>query len=85
MAENALIACRSVTYAQRAVRLLEKNGIRASMRRLPADLPLDTGCGHAIRVQREEREQAMNVMRQAGFPAKSFFCENGDGGVDVCP
>jgi type III secretory pathway lipoprotein EscJ len=81
---NALIACRSVTYAQRAVRLLEKNNIRASMRRLPADLP-DTGCGHAIRVEREMLEQAMKVMHQAGLPAKTVFCEKEDGGVVVCP
>jgi hypothetical protein len=83
--ENVLIACRSVTYAQRVVRLLENNNIRASMRRLPADLPSDSGCGHAVRVHLEAREQAMKIMRDAGFPAKVYFCESEDGGATVCP
>jgi type III secretory pathway lipoprotein EscJ len=81
---NALIACRSVTYAQRAVRLLEQAGMRASMRRLPADLP-ETGCGHAVRVRREQAAEAMQVMNKAGFPAKIFFCEDESGGVATCP
>jgi type III secretory pathway lipoprotein EscJ len=83
--ENALIACRSVTTAQKAVRLLEKHNIRASMRRLPADLPAESGCGHAIRVRRNMLEQAMKIMVSAGFPSKYFFCEEEDGGVVVCP
>jgi type III secretory pathway lipoprotein EscJ len=79
-----LIACRSVTYAQRAVRLLEKAGMRASMRRLPADLP-ETGCGHAVRVEREKLTQAMQMMNEAGFPTRVYFCEDENGGVIKCP
>jgi hypothetical protein len=30
-------------------------------------------------------EQSMKVMHQAGFPAKTFFCEDEEGGVVVCP
>lgn len=91
MMSNALIACRSVTYAQRAVRLLERHGLRASMRRLPAELPASSdpqqhvGCGHAIRVRREELKQAMKLMSEAGFPSKFFFCEDENGGVFQCP
>lgn len=81
---NALIACRSVTYAQRAVRLLEKSGLRASMRKLPADLP-ETGCGHAVRVERERLTQAMQLMNEAGFPTRVYFCEGDDGSVVTCP
>ena len=84
MMPNALIPCRSVTYAQRAVRLLEQSGLRASMRRLPADLP-ETGCGHAVRVPLERAPQAVQWMNEAGFPTKTFFCEDENGGVMVCP
>jgi len=80
----ALIACRSVTSTQRAIRILEKNNISASMRRLPAGLP-DTSCGHAVRVRRDLLEQSIELMRQAGYPVKVFFCENEEGGVAVCP
>ena len=81
---NALIACRSVTYAQRAVRLLEGAGMRASMRRLPADLP-ETGCGHAVRVRREDLPQAVKLMSESGFPRQITFCEDEEGGVIPCP
>jgi type III secretory pathway lipoprotein EscJ len=81
---NALIACRSVTYAQRAVRLLEQNGLRASMRKLPANLP-ETGCGHAVRVQRERLAQAIQLMKDSGFPVKYHFCEEENGEVVICP
>ena len=81
---NALIACRSVTYAQRAVRLLERAGLRASMRRLPADLP-ETGCGHAVRVPRERVAQAMQMMNEAGFPTRTYLCEDENGGITKCP
>jgi hypothetical protein len=81
---NALIACRSVTYAQRAVRLLERAGLRAAMRRLPADLP-ETGCGHAIRVRHEQLDHAVKLMTDSGFPSKTVFCEDENGGVLPCP
>ncbi|MCL2004302.1 MAG: DUF3343 domain-containing protein [Oscillospiraceae bacterium] len=81
---NALIACRSVTYAQRAVRLLERHGLRASMRKLPADLP-ETGCGHAVRVKHEKLAQAIQLMKDDGFPVKTHFCEDENGEVLLCP
>lgn len=82
--ENALIACRSVTSTQRAIRILEKNNISASMLRLPAGLP-DTTCGHAVRVRRDLLEPAIDLMRQAGYAVKVFFCEDEKGGIAVCP
>jgi hypothetical protein len=81
---NALIACRSVTYAQRGVRLLEQSGIRASMRKLPADLA-EAGCGHAVRVRREHLKHAIQLMTDSGFPVKVHYCEEEDGGVLPCP
>ena len=80
----ALIPCRSVTYAQRAVKMLQEAGYRASMRRLPADLP-ETGCGHAVRVERERAEDALSLMNKAGFQSHKIFCENEDGSVVACP
>ncbi len=81
---KGLIACRSITYAQRAARILNNAGIRASMRRLPSNLP-DIGCGHAVRVERERLNEAVSVMNKAGFPARSTFCEDENGDVIRCP
>ena len=81
---KALIACRSVTYAQRAVRVLHKAGLKASMRRLPANLP-EVDCGHAVRVDREHLTKALTLMNEAGFPSRVYFCEAEDGEVATCP
>ncbi len=81
---NALIACRSITYAQRAMRVLNSAGLRASIRRLPANLT-DSGCGHAVRVEQRFLERAVAIMKNAGFAARYTFCERENGDVIPCP
>jgi hypothetical protein len=64
--------------------MLDRNGIRASMRKLPADMP-ETGCGHAVRVKRGYLEKSIQLMKDAGFPVKYHFCEDDAGEVVKCP
>jgi len=79
----ALIGCRSITYAQRAVRLLAEHDIKAGMRRLPTDLP-ETGCGHAVRVEQKQRATALEIMNKAGFSSRAYFCEMENGDITTC-
>lgn len=81
---NALIACRSITYAQRAMRVLNNAGLRASIRRLPVDLT-DSGCGHAVRVEQKHLDRSVALMKSAGFAARYTFCEKSNGDVIPCP
>jgi short-subunit dehydrogenase len=78
-----LIACRSITYAQRAARVLNNAGIRASIRRLPVDLT-DTGCAQAVRVEENQLHRAVTMMRNAGFTIRYTFCEQENGKVTPC-
>ena len=50
--EYDLILARSVTYAQRMQRALNRAGIRSQLFRAPRDLT-DLGCAYVVRIGRE--------------------------------
>jgi len=81
--ETALIVCRSVTYAQRAAHILNKAGLRAAGKRLPAVLP-DTGCGHAVRVERARLSDAKDILADAGYDVGVVLCPQPDGTLGDC-
>lgn len=79
---TALIACRSVTYAQRAIRILNRRGIKASMRRLSVSLP-ETGCGNAVAVDMERLNHAVMALRESGMPVRAVYLEHEDGTLEA--
>ena len=58
-----LIMCRSVTHAQRAARLLERNGISAAVTKAPQRLS-EKGCSYAV-ILRRRLPEALELMRGA--------------------
>ena len=66
------LRCRSVTYAQRAVKFLEKSGIPGTVVKLPQSLS-DEGCGYSIRVSGQWLEQAKKALANAGFEIKNIY------------
>ncbi len=52
-----LIMCRSLTYAQRAARLLERAGISAAIVKAPQDLS-PRGCAYAVSIHRRPADAA---------------------------
>lgn len=73
------LRCRSVTYAQRAVKLLEKSGIPGTVVKLPQRLS-DEGCGYSIRISGQWLDRAKQALADAGFEIKSIYVtdKNGD-------
>lgn len=69
-----LISCRSLTYAQRAARALERNGITATIARLPRELG-GTGCGYCVRVSEQKLSRAQRVLYEANLPFGKIFPE----------
>lgn len=57
-----LIVCRSLTYAQRGVRRLERAGISAYLVRAPR-LIAKAGCAYCVKVSQRWLEQAMDLLR----------------------
>ena len=74
-----LILCRSVTYAQRTARALERSGIRAHMLRAPRNISSE-GCSHCVRVSRGDLADAIDVLRGNGLAPKHVFAALPDGG-----
>jgi hypothetical protein len=61
-----LILCRSLTYAQRAVRTLEAAGITAVVTRAP-QIFLDSGCGYCARISEKHLEEALTALNHVGI------------------
>ena len=65
------ISFRSLTYAQRALRYLERKGITASLSRLPQGLS-KKGCGYALVLRRSFRE-ALRMLDEEKIPWGQSF------------
>ena len=63
--KKELIVVSSVTYAMRGKELLERQGFRAYVTRLPRDME-NVGCGYSIQVK-QGAEQAEQLLRAAGI------------------
>ena len=69
-----LIVCRSLTYAQRGVRLLERAGVSAYLVRAPR-LIAQAGCAYCIKVSQRWLERAVELMRGAGLGLRGIYCQ----------
>jgi hypothetical protein len=74
---GCLIACRSLTYAQRTVRALESAGLTASILRMPAALS-DSGCGYAVKIPERMLADSVTLLRGQGLtPKKAYVSTEG--------
>ena len=75
--EYYLILARSVTYAQRMQRVLERAGIRCRIFRAPRDLS-GLGCAYVVRIAGEDLTAALTVVHREGLgPTQVFLDRNG--------
>lgn len=75
--EHYLILARSVTYAQRMQRQLERAGIRSRILRPPRDLT-DLSCAYALRIALSDLAGALTTLHKAGLsPVQIFLYQYG--------
>ena len=68
---------RSVTYAQRMQRVLERSGLRCQIARAPRDLT-DRGCAYVLRVAVPDLSQALIALhRESLDPVQIFLYQYG--------
>ncbi len=80
-----LIVCRSLTYAQRTVRVLERAGIAGYILRAPKSIAGD-GCSHCVKITEKWLSTALTVLRREGLGPKRVFLQDEDGGYsEVTP
>jgi hypothetical protein len=67
-----LLICRSLTYAQRTAKALERTGITAIVTKVPQIISSD-GCGYCVKVSAKNVSNAMIALKDAEmFPVKIF-------------
>ena len=62
---QVLILCRSLTYAQKAARALERAGITASILRAPKEISKE-GCAYCVKVSDRKLETALTILKTTG-------------------
>ena len=78
-----LIASRSLTYAQRSVRVLAKAGYAAYVMRMPAGMT-GNGCGYAVKVSENDLHKAVGCLRQNGFePKRAYLVDKSERSIEV--
>ena len=72
-----LFMCKSLTYAQRASRLLERAGLYNSIIKSPAELS-SSGCGYSLSIRLASGVKAAELLRKNQLLGKVFL-QNNDG------
>lgn len=78
------LTCRSLTYAQRASRVLTEAGTRNLLVRTPQRMSRE-GCGYAVRVNGEELGSALGALASSGLPPKRVYRQLRAGGYEEVP
>ena len=73
-----LLICRSLTFAQRTLKRIEKAGIAGSIVKAPQAL-LEEGCGYSVRVAETRYRRAMEALKGSELMPKRVFLQYADG------
>lgn len=65
--QHYIIMCRSLTYAQRASRALERAGIFAATAKAPQEVTKE-GCNYGVKVRARDLDRALELIRNVGLP-----------------
>ena len=68
------ITFRSVTFAQRAEKLLAGAQVRCSLQRTPRWME-QQGCGYALRIWTQEPDTAVELLRQNKIPMRRLYLQ----------
>lgn len=71
------IPCRSLTYAQRTAKVLERAGITAYTARTPKTIARE-GCGYGVKISERSLEQAVAAFQRADLIPKHIYHSTGD-------
>ena len=75
---NYLLLCRSLTYAQRAAKALERTGISTIVTRVPQSISVD-GCGYCIKINEKKLTNALAALKDRGLSPNRIFEVHDDG------
>jgi len=67
-----LIMCRSLTYAQRAARALERDGISGIVTKAPQGV-VQEGCAYCVKVSERRLADSLTALNGGGFEPSRVF------------
>ncbi|NLA86476.1 MAG: DUF3343 domain-containing protein [Clostridiales bacterium] len=73
-----LLICRSLTYAQRTAKALERVGITAIVTKVPQLIVTD-GCGYCVKVSAKHISNALVALKDAELYPVKIFVQYADG------
>jgi NADH/NAD ratio-sensing transcriptional regulator Rex len=76
-----LLICRSLTYAQRTAKALERAGIRAIVMRTPHSISTD-GCSYCVRISENRLSDSLVILKNASISPRRIYVMNKDGRCD---
>ena len=78
MLQYNMLVCRSLTYAQRAAKLLRKNGLFAAEAKVPQEISAE-GCGYGVKVRPRDADKAISMLDEAGIAVRKVVGLYSDG------
>ena len=72
---------RSVTFAQRGEKLLQKSGIRCTLLRTPRWME-EQGCGYSLRLWAEDVWEGVKRLREGGVQMRKVYRQMPDGSLE---
>ena len=79
--KNYFITFRSITYAQRAEKILINNGIPCHIRRTPRWME-ERGCGYCLRIRPTQVAASLHRLKEGGVPFSKVYTRRADGSVE---
>lgn len=73
-----LFICRSLTYAQRTARVLERAGMTGHVMRTPKLISKE-GCNHCVKISEQKLTDALKLLQREGMTPKQVYLQNADG------
>ena len=78
---NFYITFRSVTFAQRGEKVLEKEDVRCTMLRTPKWME-SKGCGYCLRLWTKDASQGVDLLRRNGVAFGKVYRQASDGQLE---
>lgn len=76
-----VITFRSVTFAQRAEKLLSHQGQRASLMRTPRWME-EQGCGYALKLWTNQIASAVSLLRESRIQLRKVYVQREEGEME---
>ena len=75
------ITFRSVTFAQRAEKLLQQKNIRVTLMRTPRWME-EQGCGYALKVWTNTVSEPVSLLRESRISLRKVYAQREDGELE---